>query len=233
MALMMTTITIIEDNKELAHGLESNLLIEGYQVTLCHDGAKAMNHILQHQPDLVILDMMLPHVDGFEIIKQLGQQQIHTPVLCLTARSTEMDKVRALRSGADDYLTKPFGLMELLARVEALLRRNPSRTNDDDQATVALGHLIINITAQQVMYLSKAINLTPKEYQLLLFFSQNPGRVVSRVEIMREVWGHQAAINSRTVDTHIAELRKKCLLDGRQTTQITTVPKAGYLLQNA
>ncbi len=228
----MIRIAVIEDNIELAKGLESNLLLEGYQVTLCHDGADALHHIISQRPDLLILDMMLPHVDGFSIINQLQQKQISIPTLCLTARSTEMDKVRALRSGADDYLTKPFGLMELLARVEVLHRRNGSNTSTNDSANqvILVGHLSINTAIQQVSIDQHNISLAPKEYQLLLFIPKNLSRAISRHELMQQVWGHQAAINSRTVDTHIAELRKKCQLDGSQPTQIKTISKTGYQL---
>ncbi len=226
----MTSIAVIEDNIELAKGLESNLLLEGYQVTLCHDGADALSHIVSNRPDLLILDMMLPHVDGFSIINQLQKKQIIIPTLCLTARSTEMDKVRALRSGADDYLTKPFGLMELLARVEALLRRNgqTATTNDAVLTTTTVGHLSINEDTQQVCTDQGSVALAPKEYQLLMYLCRNLNRAISRIELMQEVWGHQAAINSRTVDTHIAELRKKCQLDGSRNIQICTVSKLGY-----
>ncbi len=227
----MTTIAVIEDNIELAKGLESNLLLEGYQVTLCHDGADAVPHIISSHPDLLILDMMLPHVDGFSIINQLQQKKIKIPTLCLTARSMEMDKVRALRSGADDYLTKPFGLMELLARVEALLRRvGQPTTHLADKALTLVGHLSINEDRRLVCKEHEPIDLAPKEYLLLLYLSRNLNRAISRLELMQEVWGHQAAINSRTVDTHIAELRKKCQLDGSLQTQIKTVSKTGYQL---
>lgn len=224
----MTTITVIEDNRELAQGLASNLQLEGHQVTMCHDGAQALQHIKTVQPDLLILDLMLPHMDGFTLIKQLQRSGLMIPTLCLTARSTEMDKVRALRSGADDYLTKPFGLMELLARVEALLRR--AKPVIESMATLNLGHVQINTKTQQVTVSGQATPLPPKEYQLLLFLAQHPNRAISRLELMQRVWGHQAAINSRTVDTHIAELRKKCRLDGHHPTQICTVSKTGYQL---
>ncbi|WP_223787953.1 response regulator transcription factor [Marinicella meishanensis] len=227
----MTTVTVIEDNRELALGLAANLRLEGYHVTCCHDGAQALQHIDDEQPDLLILDMMLPHVDGFTLIKQLHQAGYQIPTLCLTARSTEMDKVRALRSGADDYLTKPFGLMELLARVEALLRRGTaSEPKSAPTPSLTVGHLTINTTQQQVLVLNEPVTLPPKEYQLLLYLLHHPTRAISRQELMQQVWGHQAAINSRTVDTHIAELRKKCQLDGRHNTQIGTVSKTGYQL---
>ncbi len=226
---MTHKILLVEDQIDLAKGLASNLSLEGYVVELCHDGALAINHIQALQPDLLILDMMLPHMDGFAIIEALQGRHIHVPTLCLTARATEMDKVRALRSGADDYLTKPFGLMELLARVEALLRRHPNKPHPSNPVT-QLGHLSINQAAQQISTHGQLINLSPKEYQLLMYLYQHLGEAISRHELMQEVWGHQAAINSRTVDTHIAELRKKCQLHEQSTVQINTISKLGYQL---
>lgn len=229
---MKKHIAIIEDNIELAKGLASNLKLEGFIVSLCHDGADAINHIKSHKPDLLILDMMLPHLDGFMIINKLQKQNIHIPTICLTARSTEMDKVRALRSGADDYLTKPFGLMELLARIEALMRRNQycTSTNSSNHEHFKLGHLCIKHEAQQVLCNKHLVILSHKEYQLLIYLVNNLNRAISRLELLQQVWGHQAAVNSRTVDTHIAELRKKCQLNGIHNTQINTVSKTGYQL---
>lgn len=224
---MSHTITLIEDHIELAQGLASNLELEGHRVTLCHDGADAIEHIRKHQPDLLILDMMLPHRDGFQIIEDLQRLNWQVPTLCLTARSTEMDKVRALRSGADDYLTKPFGLMELLARVEALLRRrSPTGTNQ----TLTLGPLSINSNTKEVKVHGRLTALAPKEFELLWYLANHPGTVFTRLELLQAVWQHQGAINSRTVDTHIAEVRKKCQLGPDASVQIKTIPKTGYQL---
>lgn len=222
----MTHILIVEDNKELATGLANNLQLEGYDVDMCFDGAMAFNSIQHLAPDLVILDMMLPHKDGFAIIKEIQKTKLTCCVLCLTARSEEVDKVRALRSGADDYLTKPFGLMELLARVEALLRRHKNthlRSNIYHFADV-----IIDLKAKQVRQLGHIVNLTPKEYDLLIFMIKQPNVVHSRITIMQHVWGHLSAVNSRTVDTHIAELRKKLESPNGAHNCIATVPKFGY-----
>jgi len=223
----MNKILIVEDNKDLAVGLCNNLQIEGYQVHLCHDGGSAFAIIENLKPELIILDMMLPDIDGFQIIQALQKSNIKSRILCLTARSEEIDKVRALRSGADDYLTKPFGLMELLARVEALLRRNIKIKISN--SLIEVHELKIDIKAKLVFNSNKTINLTPKEYDLLLFMVNNKNKVHSRLELMKHVWGHLSEVNSRTVDTHIAELRKKIEADPSNPNLIITVPKSGYI----
>ena len=170
--------------------------------------------------------MMLPNTDGFQIIQGLQESVITSRILCLTARSEEIDKVRALRSGADDYLTKPFGLMELLARVEALLRRD--NTSKQSDSIYQFDELIINKDTKHVKKNNQTINLTPKEFELLIFLIENKEKVHSRLTLMKHVWGHIAEINSRTVDTHIAELRRKLEYKATQPRYIITVPKSGY-----
>ncbi len=222
----MSTILLVEDNPDLADGLISNLELEGYRVVHIKRGDVALPAIDRHNPDLVILDMMLPVMDGFDILSGLRQHDQTTPVLCLTARGAEVDKVRALRSGADDYVTKPFGLMELLARVEALLRRS----GHVEAASIILGRLRIDTAQRRVSRDAEPVPLSPKEYDLLLALAEQPDRVVSRQFLMKRVWGHGADIISRTVDTHIAELRKKLEDDPSHPVLIVTVRKAGYRL---
>ena len=227
----MSRILIIEDNPDLAFGLRSNLELEGYDVSIATDGVAGLEQARTQEADLLILDIMLPQMDGYEVLQRFRETNSSTPVLMLTARGEELDKVRGLRSGADDYVTKPFGLMELLARIEALLRRGPSEPKQEADGTLApirLRDLEINLEARTVEKNAQTVDLAPKEFDLLVALIQHDGAVVSRTELMRAVWGHSAAVVSRTVDTHIAELRRK--LDDYSGTSplIVTVRKAGY-----
>ena len=222
-------VLIIEDQPDLAEGLKTNLQIEGYEVAICGDGDRALRTIADFQPALVVLDMMLPGRDGFDILSQLRRRGDQCLVLCLTARGEEIDKVRALRSGADDYVTKPFGLMELLARIEAMLRRRHSAASGD---AVAFGHVSICRETRDVQRHGCSVELTPKEYDLLLALIDSQGAVMSRQQLMKIVWGHSGSVISRTVDTHIGELRRKLEADPANPEHLLTVRKAGYRLQS-
>lgn len=227
----MSRILIVEDNKDLAFGLRSNLEIEGYDVATAATGREGILQARSYRPDLVILDLMLPEMDGFEVLKALRADGIETPVLVLTARGEEVDKVRGLRLGADDYVTKPFGLMELLARVEALLRRSDKSTSHDSSPqmeTIRVNEIEICPKTRTVRKNAQFVELAPKEFDLLLELIRHNGAVVSRIELMRTVWGHSSTIVSRTVDTHIAELRRKLDDDSSGRSLIATVRKAGY-----
>ena len=227
----MSRILIIEDNKDLAFGLRSNLEIEGYDVATAATGTQGVQQAKAFQPDLVILDLMLPEMDGFEVLSVLRKNGTAAPVLILTARGEEVDKVRGLRLGADDYVTKPFGLMELLARVEALLRRGSETTfgnSNSKSDTVRIRDITICPRTRTVHKEDRLVELAPKEFDLLLELVRNKGAVVSRIDLMKSVWGHSSTIVSRTVDTHIAELRRKLDDDSSQSSLIATVRKIGY-----
>ena len=225
----MTRILIVEDNPDLAFGLRSNLEIEGYDVRIASTGAAGLEQARSQEPDLLILDVMLPEMDGFEVLRSFRATNSSTPVLMLTARGDELDKVRGLRSGADDYVTKPFGLMELLARIEALLRRGRSGSGPDrETSTIRLRDIEINLGARTVHKDSQAIELAPKEFDLLVALIRQDGAIISRTDLMQAVWGHSAAVVSRTVDTHIAELRRKLGDHSENSPLIVTVRKAGY-----
>ncbi len=227
----MKRILIIEDNKDLAFGLCSNLEFEGYEVRAVATGMDGLKLVTTFLPDLVILDLMLPQMDGFEVLKALREADCNMPVLILSARGEEIDKVRGLRLGADDYVTKPFGLMELLARVEAMLRRDSRKLVDDvSSAAVRIGNLEICARTRTVLRDGETVDLAPKEFDLLLELIRVEGAVVSRIDLMRTVWGHRSTIVSRTVDTHIAELRKKLEPDPSNPSIIVTVRKVGYRL---
>ncbi|HXV62785.1 MAG TPA: response regulator transcription factor [Vicinamibacteria bacterium] len=227
----MTRVLVIEDNEDLAFGLRNNLEIEGYDVEIAPDGDSGLESARRLEPDLVILDLMLPGKDGFRILRTIREEALLMPVLILSARGAEEDKVRGLRLGADDYVTKPFGLLELLARVEALLRR--TRFGDDDRsgsAALRFGAVSIDPRSRTVRRSGETVELAPKEYDLLMTLMRARGAVVSRNDLLRRVWGYSESVVSRTVDTHIAELRRKLEDDPASPRHILTVRKAGYRL---
>ena len=231
----MSRILIVEDNADLAFGLRSNLELEGYEVSIASTGATGLAEASVQEPDLLILDVMLPEMDGFEVLRRFREGNTSTPVLMLTARGEEMDKVRGLRSGADDYVTKPFGLMELLARIEALLRRSqePLESGTPADATpIRIRDIEINLVTRSVHRDGRQIELAPKEFDLLVELLRHDGAIVSRTDLMRAVWGHSAAVVSRTVDTHIAELRRKLGDAADASPLIVTVRKAGYRIDS-
>jgi len=223
------SILIVEDNQDLAFGLKTNLEVQGYEVMLAEDGPAGLEIALATPPGLIILDLMLPKLGGIDVLKKLRATGCTTPILILTAKGNEVDKVLGLRLGADDYVTKPFALMELMARVEALLRR-AGVAADQPTKIYRFGNIEIDTESQQLLKNSEAVVLTPKEYGLLLALAQRDGAVASRIELMSEVWGHSSAVISRTVDTHIAELRRKLESNPARPQYIITVRKSGYRL---
>jgi DNA-binding response OmpR family regulator len=231
----MSRILVIEDNADLAFGLRNNLEIEGYEVEVSGDGAAGLERARRSPPDLVILDLMLPKLDGFRVLKAIRQDALAMPVLILTARGEEADKVRGLKLGADDYVTKPFGVLEILARVEALLRRRPdlpsAKPAGPAPGTERFGDVAIDLASRTVSRAGKDIEVAPKEYELLVALARRRGAVVSRLELMREVWGYSDAVISRTIDTHVAELRRKLEADPGIPRHILTVRKVGYRLK--
>ncbi len=229
----MSRILLIEDNRDLAFGLRNNLEIEGYEVETAENGRTGLEAFARTNPDLLILDLMLPELDGFRVLRSLRQEGHITPILLLTAKGEEADKVRGLRMGADDYVTKPFGLLELLARVEALLRRTrpgPSAAGEA-MGVQRFGDIEVDPAARAVSRASQNVELAPKEFDLLLALLRARGAVVSRLQLMREVWGYSAAVVSRTVDTHIAELRRKLEENPAAPRHIITVRKTGYRIK--
>ncbi|AHG87878.1 response regulator receiver [Gemmatirosa kalamazoonensis] len=220
-------ILVVEDNEALAAGLRNNLEFEGYEAYVAGDAAAGLAAARRHTPDLIILDLMLPDADGFRVLRALRSAGDATPVLVLTALGDEADKVRGLRVGADDYVTKPFGLMELLARVEALLRRTARATG---ATTVRFGDVAVCLATHDVTRAGRPVPLRPKEYELLVALLRREGAVAARHELLREVWGYDPSVNSRTVDTHVLELRRKLEADPSNPRHLLTVRKAGYRL---
>ncbi|HEY4306165.1 MAG TPA: response regulator transcription factor [Gemmatimonadaceae bacterium] len=230
----MPRILIVEDNPDLAYGLRTGLEIEGYEVQLAENGETGLERARAWRPDLVMLDLMLPGMDGYRVLKTMREGGSDVPVLILTARGEEADKVLGFRLGADDYVTKPCGVLELLARVGALLRRSrmtEQRNSTSGDAMERFGAVEINPASRTVMKESIPVALSPKEFDLLLALVRRRGAVASRVELLREVWGHRVEVMTRTVDIHIAELRRKLEDDPSQPRHILTVWKAGYRLE--
>ena len=223
-------ILVAEDNEDLAFGLRNNLEIEGYEVALETDGAAALARVRDFQPDLVVLDLMLPGVDGYRILRLMREDDLMMPVLVLTARGEEADKVRGFRLGADDYVTKPFGVLELMARIEALLRRS-GRGRTPRAAPARFSDVVVDPATRTVVKGGRPVALTAMEFNLLMALLDRRGAVVSRLELLREVWGHTASVLTRTVDTHIAELRRKLEDDASNPRCILTARKAGYRLR--
>ena len=225
----MSRILLIEDNADLAFGLRNNLEIEGHQVEVAPDGERGLHLARTTDPELVILDLMLPDIDGLRILRTLRDADFAAPILVLTARGEEADKVRGLRLGADDYVTKPFGLLEVLARVDALLRRGE---HGADQPPIRqFGEVEVRHSRRQVLRRDQLIDLTPKEYDLLIALLRRRGGIATRRELMREVWGYSHDVVTRTVDTHVGELRKKLESDPARPVHILTVRKVGYRLE--
>ncbi len=230
----MNRILIIEDNADLCFGLRNNLEIEGYAVETADGGKTGLTAFEAAHPDLVILDLMLPELDGFRVLKLLREEGHTTPVLILTARGEESDKVRGLRLGADDYVTKPFGLLELLARVEALLRRasqKSPRPIEELPAPERFGVIEVDPQKRTVRRDEADVVLAPKEFDLLVALLRARGAAVSRLSLLQQVWGYSSAVVTRTVDTHIAELRRKLEDDPSSPRHILTVRKMGYRIK--
>ena len=220
----MSHVLIIEDSEDMAYGLKTNLEYEDYQVTVATDGEEGLQQALEVSPNLIILDLTLPKLDGLSVLSELRTKGVQIPVLILTARGEEQDKVTGLKLGADDYVTKPFALLELLARVEALLRRADNAT----ASSLKTGDIEINAAARTVKRDGKDVELAPRELELLIALVKQNGQVVSRQELLHTVWGHAGRVETRTVDTHVAELRRKLETDPSNPRYIHTVRKVGY-----
>ena len=224
----MTKIIIVEDEQGLQTILKYNLEKEGYQTIPVMDGKKAIETIINEQPDLILLDWMLPHVSGVEICKVMRQNHDirHIPVLMLTARGDEADKVSGLSIGADDYMTKPFSVPELMARIKALLRRAPPKPPKE---TKIFADMTVDFDKKQVMRGSRMVHIGPTEFRLLQIFLDEPERVFSRSELLKKVWGDAIYVEDRTVDVHVKRLRQ-ALNAGGENDIIRTVRSAGYAL---
>lgn len=233
-------ILIVEDDEAIAAGLALNLRLSGYTATVVQNGRAALEYLAQQAPDLVLLDINLPEMNGLEVMRELRQAGNITPIVMLSAREDEFDKVAALRLGADDYVTKPFGLAELMARVDAVLRRSGSvRATPPGVPTVAtasaaasasthrFGEVTVDTRTHEVMRNDEPVKLTPLEFDLLCFLVKNPTRVFAREALLRQVW-KQSSGTLRTVDNFVAQLRSKLELDPERPRHFITVRGSGY-----
>ena len=223
-------VLVVEDNPDLAFGLRNSLEIAGYDVVVATDGLQGVEYARSSEPDVMVLDLMLPGMDGYSVLRTLREQGVGLPVLILTARGEEADKVHGFRLGADDYVTKPFGVLELLARIEAVLRRSRDwrEASSGSAGLERFGDVEVDLHARTVHRSGEPVELTPKEFDLLVALLQRQGRVTSRNELLKAVWGYSASVVSRTVDTHVAELRRKLEHDAAAPRHILTVWKVGY-----
>jgi two-component system alkaline phosphatase synthesis response regulator PhoP len=226
----MTGILIIEDNEDLAFGLRAALENEDFAVVVAPDGTSGLAQGKRGDVDLIVLDLMLPGMDGYRVLRSLRDAGVDTPVLVLTAKGEESNKVQAFSIGADDYVTKPFGVLELIARVKALLRRAHSKGGERPAAVERFGDIEVNPASRTVFRAGMLVGLAPREFDLLIALLRRRGAVASRAELLREVWGYQSDVVSRTVDIHIAELRRKLEPDADAPRHIITVWKIGYRL---
>jgi DNA-binding response OmpR family regulator len=225
----MKKILIVEDELNMVNGLKDNLEFEGYEVDTAMEGNSGLQKILQSRYDLILLDIMLPEVSGFDICKAARREGVNTPIILLTAKGEEIDKVLGLEFGADDYITKPFSLRELLARIKAILRR--ASTVKDENAEpefVRVGNLKVNFRNYMALEAGKEIKMSHKEFGILHYLYMNAGKIIQRDDLMSDVWGIEYDISTRTVDNFILKLRQKIEVDPNNPKIIITVHGIGY-----
>jgi two-component system, OmpR family, alkaline phosphatase synthesis response regulator PhoP len=221
-------ILIVEDDESISLGLRMNLEAEGYEVQVAGDGEEGFTLGAAEGVDLIILDVMLPKMNGFEVVRRLRARQVTVPVIMLSARGAEMDKVMGLELGAEDYITKPFGLAELLARVKAVLRRDGLSRKQADDAVVRAGELTIDSGTRQVSRAGVAVELTATEFDVLWCLVEAQGRVLAREEILTQVWGVGHHGTLRTIDNFLLQLRNKLEVDPAEPQHLLTVRGVGY-----
>jgi two-component system alkaline phosphatase synthesis response regulator PhoP len=221
----MPRILIIDDEPEMVRGLEDNLRFEGYQTLSATNGKDGLDLALREAPDLIILDIMMPKMSGWDLCRAVRQKGVDVPVIMLTARGEEVDRVLGLELGADDYVTKPFSLRELLARVRAVLRRPGPRQKFEE---FAFGDVRLHLRGRQAFKAGKELPLTRREFDLLRYLVEHRGEVVTRDRLLDEVWGYDRFPTTRTIDTHILRLRQKFEDDPERPVFITTVHGQGY-----
>ena len=224
---------MVEDEREIARLVEIHLRDQGWEVTVRHDGPSGLAAASSGQFDLVVLDLMLPGIDGLEVCRRIRAASEYLPILMLTARSSELDRVLGLEIGADDYLTKPFSVRELVARVKAILRREEAFADRAPESRLEIGDLTVDLDRRRVTKGEQEIQLTAKEFDLLAFFAAHPGRVYSRAELLDHVWGYGHGGYEHTVNSHINRLRAKIEDDPGSPELVLTVWGVGYKFAEA
>ncbi|MFH1006508.1 MAG: response regulator transcription factor [Candidatus Latescibacterota bacterium] len=222
----MPTLLVVEDDTAIAKGLAHNLEFEGYHVLSARDGETGLRLLRERSVDLMILDIMLPHMSGFDVCRAMRAEGIRTPIIMLTAKGQEIDRVLGLELGADDYVTKPFSIRELLARIKAVLRRTAGHIPDLNR--VRFGEVVLDFGKFEACVRGCEVHLSPKAFGVIKHLIQNEGRVVSRNELLDRVWGYDTFPTTRTVDNHIAELRAGLEADPAHPEHILTVHGVGY-----
>jgi len=217
-------VLIVEDDSSLLFGLKKNLQFEGYEVLTASDGEAGLGLAVDERPDIIILDVMLPRMNGFEVCEVLRSNKVETPVIFLTAKALESDKVTGLTLGGDDYMTKPFSVAELLARIQTVLRR----VNASEGEKLTIGPLQIDLSGRSVLLEGKEVNLTTKEFELLCFMARNIGKVLPRERILQKVWGYNYYGTARTIDNFINRLRQKIEENPLEPRFLLTVRGVGY-----
>jgi two-component system alkaline phosphatase synthesis response regulator PhoP len=221
-------ILIVEDERNMVTGLQFNLEARGYKVSVARDGEEGYRKAIEQHPELVILDLMLPKCDGYEVCRRLKKEVPDIPIVMLTARGQESEVVLGLELGADDYVTKPFSVLELMARIKTVLRR--AVPEDRVAGVLQIGELVVDFWKHAAEKAGTPIDLSPREYEILKYFSKRRGEAVSRSELLNAVWGYDCSSLSRTVDTHIAKLRQKIETDPGRPRHIITIHGIGYKL---
>ncbi len=227
---MARTILVVDDEPTLRETLAENLELEGFRVVTAADGREALDRFRESAPDLVVLDLMLPELSGIEVCRVIRRES-DVPILMLTARDSELDKVVGLELGADDYVTKPFGLLELLARIRALIRRSERQGEGGTPALIEIGSAQLDLAGHQIVRDGRALPVKPKAFELLAFLAQHPGQVFSRDQLLEKVWGYDYAGETRTVDVHIHWLRGQIEEDPSNPTFLQTVRGVGYVFR--
>lgn len=222
----MAKVLIVEDDQAMAVALKDGLAYEGYAVTVARDGVEGLHCAEKEKPDLIVLDVMLPRMSGLDVCKEIRRRGDKVPILMLTARGQEIDKVLGLKMGADDYVTKPFSFLELMARCEALLRRVAGLSGPLDRS--AFGDVTVDFKAGELRRRGELVEVSPRELRLLAFFIQHKGEVVTRETLLAEVWDYDTAPLTRTVDMHVAKLRRKIEVDPANPKHLITVHRIGY-----
>lgn len=233
---MNKKILVVDDEQSIVTLLQYNLEQAGYTVITAMDGEEGIKLAAEEGPDLMILDLMLPKLDGIEVCKQLRQQKVTVPILMLTAKDDEFDKVLGLELGADDYMTKPFSPREVVARVKAILRRTqiqsePVQAQPEDAGQVKIGDLKIMPEFYEAYFMEDLLELTPKEFELLLYLAKHKGRVLTRDQLLSAVWNYDFAGDTRIVDVHISHLREKIEKNTKKPSYIKTIRGLGYKLE--
>lgn len=238
MGSTLVKILVVDDEASIVTLLQFNIEKAGFDVVTAEDGRSGYELVLSEKPDLIVLDLMLPEMDGIEVTKKLRQDKVNVPILMLTAKDEELDKIIGLELGADDYMTKPFSPREVVARIKAILRRTEGKAEiieeitEDSEATILIGDLKILPDSYEVYLQDDLLDLTPKEFELLLFLANHRGKVFSRDQLLDTVWNYDYVGETRIVDVHVSHLRDKIELDTKQPKYIKTIRGFGYKMEN-